>query len=490
MGHGTLSFSENTPWFGQIAVPPGVTYAGRGKKRLGFHLNAVFNIALLRPSNIPVVPFEEMRTETSVTDRHWVDLWTTAHSLNRPQWLFPDESSFPSAPAQMFLNSTIRQTFRVNQRAQTIRVTITNEFGDSPLLLSGAAVAIPLKYKDHVPGSPNIVSGGTVRLSFTSSKAINIPRGGTVLSDPIQFPLQAFDDISISLYLAEGHDGMALAGHEGTKSVSWVAPGDRLSSLSLETSHVSGHSRPVKFWFYVSSIQGLVPTYQRSLICFGDSITDQGAGDNVIPMNTYNGWTDRLAHRLQQSNILTLRDIALVNMGVSGHQIYSDGLKRFERDVVSRPGVAYVLVHMGVNDINGYPATVEDQETCFERVVFAFSQIIDRSHEANISVFGSTIVPFLAPPDYVQPPGVPPRHYSDPLREGVRHRINKWIRENAKFDYVVDFDAVTRDPEHPARLRVEYGGQDFLHPSVAGLNAMGDAVDLGIFQRLRGGMNS
>ena len=46
---------------------------------------------------------------------------------------------------------------------------------------------------------------------------------------------------------------------------------------------------------------------------------------------------------------------------------------------------------------------------------------------------------------------------------------------------VIDFDAAVRDPDHPTRIRADYDVGDHLHPNDAGYRAMGDAVDLKLF---------
>ena len=71
----------------------------------------------------------------------------------------------------------------------------------------------------------------------------------------------------------------------------------------------------------------------------------------------------------------------------------------------------------------------------------------------------------------------PPGDLSGPKREAV----NNWIRKG-DFDAVIDFDAVVRGPDHPTRLRAEYDVGDHLHPNDAGHGAMGDAVDLKLFE--------
>jgi hypothetical protein len=38
----------------------------------------------------------------------------------------------------------------------------------------------------------------------------------------------------------------------------------------------------------------------------------------------------------------------------------------------------------------------------------------------------------------------------------IRQAVNRWIRVKGNFDAVVDFAAVVRDPQHPARLKKEF----------------------------------
>jgi lysophospholipase L1-like esterase len=47
----------------------------------------------------------------------------------------------------------------------------------------------------------------------------------------------------------------------------------------------------------------------------------------------------------------------------------------------------------------------------------------------------------------------------------------------------VDFDQVTRDPEHQDRLLPAYDSGDHLHPGPAGYKAMGEAIPLKLLVR-------
>jgi lysophospholipase L1-like esterase len=58
------------------------------------------------------------------------------------------------------------------------------------------------------------------------------------------------------------------------------------------------------------------------------------------------------------------------------------------------------------------------------------------------------------------------------------------VNAPARFDAVIDFDALARDPAHPARLKPDFDSGDHLHPGDRGNKAMADAVELdALFKR-------
>jgi lysophospholipase L1-like esterase len=59
--------------------------------------------------------------------------------------------------------------------------------------------------------------------------------------------------------------------------------------------------------------------------------------------------------------------------------------------------------------------------------------------------------------------------------------VNDWIRANGWFDAVIDFDAVLRDPQMPARLLPAADSGDHLHPNEPGYRMMAEAIDLELF---------
>ncbi len=89
-------------------------------------------------------------------------------------------------------------------------------------------------------------------------------------------------------------------------------------------------------------------------------------------------------------------------------------------------------------------------------LIAALKQLIERAHEHGIKVIGCTLTPFEGA-----------AYYSE-AGEGVREAVNQWIRSGGSFDAVVDFDAATRDPEHPKQFRAGFNNGDHLHPNDTG----------------------
>jgi lysophospholipase L1-like esterase len=86
-------------------------------------------------------------------------------------------------------------------------------------------------------------------------------------------------------------------------------------------------------------------------------------------------------------------------------------------------------------------------------------------------VYGATITPFGG------------SFYSTPQAERARQIVNRWIRTNGRFDAVIDFDVITRDPQYPSNLSAQMDSGDHLHPGDAGYKAMGDSIALKLFAK-------
>jgi lysophospholipase L1-like esterase len=173
-------------------------------------------------------------------------------------------------------------------------------------------------------------------------------------------------------------------------------------------------------------------------------------------------------------------------MGISGNRVLGDGagqsaLARFDRDVLSTPGVKVVIIFEGVNDLGiayGNPqgpmaALFKDRppsaKVTAESMIAGYRQLIARARVKGVKVLGATITPYRG------------AFYYTPEGEAVRQAINTWIRTSHEVDGVVDFDAVMRDPGDPTQIKDGFHMGDHLHGSDAGYAAMAAAINLGLF---------
>jgi lysophospholipase L1-like esterase len=146
-------------------------------------------------------------------------------------------------------------------------------------------------------------------------------------------------------------------------------------------------------------------------------------------------------------------------------------LARFDRDVLAQPGVKWLMILEGINDIGlGLRSGASPSDTVSaDDLIAALKQLIERAHEHGIKTIGGTLTPFEGA-----------AYYSE-AGETIRETVNQWIRVSGAFDGVVDFDAATRDPEHPKQFRAGVNNGDHLHPNDTGYRAMADAIDLSVF---------
>jgi len=210
-------------------------------------------------------------------------------------------------------------------------------------------------------------------------------------------------------------------------------------------------------------------------VTLGDSITD-GHGATT---NQDDRWPDAFAERLR-ANPAT-RDIGVLNHGIGGNRLLLDGLgpnvlARFDRDVLAQPGVRTLIILEGINDLGTLtrdkPATPEAHQALVKGMIGVYAQMIDRAQARGIKVIGATILP----------DGASAYYHPDAQNEADRQAVNAWIRAPGHFDAVADFDAVTRDPADPTRMRKDMDSGDGLHPNPAGFRAMAAAVPLAVFR--------
>ena len=376
----------------------------------------------------------------------------------RANWV----ASWAAAPALLASPSlratTVRQSLRLSLGGPQLRVRFSNETGTRAMTVGGAHIALP----GAAPGS---VDPATDRaLTFGGASTAAIPPGAPLLSDPVDLPVAALSTVVITA-LVDGAEAKQV-GHDQGGETAFLLPGDHLGDATFKGA-TTATSR-----YALSGVEVNVPGQTAAAVgALGDSTTD-GVGSTP---DRDRRWTDRLAERLVARTGAAIP--AVVNLGLAGNTVtggtpfdtFGEGaLARLDRDGLSRPGLRWLVLLEGLNDVmfTASPGTVAAD------LIAADRQIIARAHERGILVVGGTLTPF----------GGTGQVAATPASEAARQAVNAWIRTGGAFDATVDFDAALRDPARTTQLRATFDSGDHLHPSDAGYRAMGDAVPLDLFK--------
>ena len=383
---------------------------------------------------------------------NWIAAWGTAQQLMQPARAIPSAQT----PPPRVSGQTVRMVARLTASGSALRVALSNSFGFAPVRIDAAHVA------EHA-GEGAMRAGSGRALTFGGRAWVVLPPGAQIHSDPVPFDVPAQADLVVSLYLDA--DSGPTTSHPIGLRTAWLAPGNQAAADRLQGA-TAFHS-----YLWLAGIDVRAASKAATIVAFGDSITD---GFSTTP-DADTSWPSVLARRLGAQRGQPAR--AVINMGISGNRVLREGagssaLARFDRDVLSRPGVRWVLLLEGINDIgfSAIPGLPETEKATAQDIIAGYRLLIGRARLHGLSIIGGTLTPFEGVNTW------------SAAGEGMRQQVNQWIRGSGEFDAVVDFDAATRDPAAPTKLRREYDSGDHIHPNDAGNQAMAEAIDLKLFR--------
>ena len=403
------------------------------------------------------------------SNEHWVATWGTAQdlaptvpdppnvpaSVPRPSFQGNRPAGRPPVPTDIH-GQTVRMTAKIGVGGKKFRLELSNAFGKKPLLIGAVHVARK--------GEGSTIKGGSDRpVTFSDKKIIQIFPGATLASDPIDLDLPDSSSIIVSIFVAKS-EGIPTT-HTLGLHTTYISEGDTTSSAEVPQGATTTTS-----YMWLSGIDVLAPGDRFAIVALGDSITD-GFKTTVD--------ADRAWPALLQERLLTSSGsprASVLNEGISGNQVLRDGagvsaLARFDRDVLGRPGVKWVVLLEGINDINTHGQVEGEGALTSDELIGAYQQLIARAHMHNIRVMGATLTP---------EEGV---WLAGPIGEATRQKVNEWIRTPGKFDAVVDFDKVLRTPNQESKLRAEFDPGDHIHPNDDGNAAMARQFSLADFKK-------
>ncbi|MGM7649079.1 GDSL-type esterase/lipase family protein [Nocardia sp. JW2] len=357
----------------------------------------------------------------------------------------PDEQ-IKLAESREFTDETVRHVLHMAGGGTAVRVRLTNRYRATPLRIGAARVAL------RKAGSA-IDSDADHEIRFGGEPGAVIEPGADLVSDPIDLPVAAGQDLLLSLYLPES-TGLATFAHQPGE-ISYLVTGDRTADVELPD------AQEVPFRFFVTGVDVLDATPPPIAVAFGDSWFE-GVGTTVSAnRRSVDVLNDRLTHGW------------VVNNGIAGNRLTAEeigesGVSRFDSDAIEVPGVTDILVNFGINDLilgamGGQPSATADE------LIAGFTDLANRAHAAGLRIHVATIGPYAG----CVYPGMPLVE-----TQPTRHAVNEWLRRTGIFDSVFDVDRAVADPARPDFIRPEFDSGDGMHLNDAGAAAMALTVDL------------
>lgn len=388
-------------------------------------------------------------TTTAAGNEEWVPSWAT--TIQRTE-------KGDNMPPPLGGN-TLRQFVWPTLSGKRIRIQLSNERGNGPVEIKKVHIAMA-KGTSSTASSGGIDTATDKEFLFKGAAAVTIPKGETVWSDELAFELQEVKLTAISMQFGTTVPS-DVTGHPGARTTSFVTSGDAVAKDAL----TGGQTR--ERWYFIDAIEVMAPSDVVAIAAFGDSITD-GYGVK----NAFSRWPDYLTTAIKKDATLakkrTVLDFGMGanNLTVSGAD-QDSGLVRFERDVLKRDKVKYVVLLQGINDI--LYSNVQAQP-----IVDAYKKIMTQAKAKGIKVYGSPILPQGGPNAQSQ-------NKIDAAKDTIRKTVNKSVRTGSIFDQVIDFEKLLGGEEDATLFLSQYEG-DAPHPNIAGYEAMASLVDLSLFK--------
>jgi lysophospholipase L1-like esterase len=386
-----------------------------------------------------------LMTQALARDPAWVTAWATSQ-----QGLGPAKIG----------NATVRMIARVTVPGESVRVRLDNTFGTAPVVFGKATIGLRVR-------GPAMAAGLVKPLTFGGKDQVTVAAGATVESDPVALHVNALQDVAVSLYIPDAD--VQPSQHNNAQVTSYLTDngaGDQ--SGSQDGKPFTGKTTSM---LWLKSIDVSPASRAGTIVAFGDSITD----GTCSTLDAHDRWEDVLAERIALRKKVTH---GVINEGIGGNTVTSahlnpaatspPGVDRLDRDVLSHAGVTHVVLFLGTNDIR--------REAPADQVIAGLKDIIARVKQKGIKIIGVTIIP-----RDTTVPGIPDTGWND-AKTKIRNEVNDWIRKQAGFDAVIDFDKLVRDQSNPDIINVAYDCSDGVHPSPAGYFLLGKSVDLGLFK--------
>ena len=387
-------------------------------------------------------------------NKKWVGTWSTSATragIHIPPFIHLDNG---------LLYSTARSVIRPTLGGDSIRLNISNRHSKKPLHISETTVA------EYIGGKASTKK--PVSVTFRGKKEVTLAPGEEILSDTVDFKVQALKKIAVSFYVK--HAVMRTKGLYGGDT--YLAPGN------------CTHKENFKPWWHLhlkvsmAHLQTIPFLTRVDVLAEEDCYAIVVAGDSTLA----NEKTYFLAERLQK---LGIHNVAVLQQAIAGNRILEDGhgiianlfgeslFNRFDKDILACPAVKKIIFKEGINDmLHPRSLTVGGPKmTTAKDIIDGLAKVIDMAHENDIKIYVSKLTPFKG---YGKLAGIINDFKWTRETQNIVDDINSWIG-TSHADGVIDIDFV-KDEADPERMKKEYT-KDNLHYNEEAQKIFVDTID-------------
>ena len=375
-----------------------------------------------------------------MNNKHWASIWGNAVSIGE------------NRPESYGKNITLRYPIYSAFDGDALRLTFDKYCGTDAICIEKTTV---------------LVDGKFYPVTFQKNTQAIIPAGENIVSDPVECPIKAGFFFKVSFYLKTYTQMRSMVYTSGPLSGGMYAIGDQTEMEEIPIAI----SRRTSYNYFLSNVSLYTKEENRTIVCYGDSITAQDWPDYLSLRCKEEGYHNTAVIRRATSGSRILREyecITYESYGLSGEH-------RFSHEVPT-DGADTVIIQQGINDII-HPVGEEinpfrpmsDLPTA-EELIEGLKTYITQAREYCYKVYVGTLLPIEGWRTYA------------PFRDDLRNAYNNWIRTTDLIDGVIDFDKALCDPDNPAAFLPIYDSGDHLHPSKEGYQRMAMEVTKSILK--------
>ena len=372
--------------------------------------------------------------------------------------------------------STLRIRLTVTKGGNALKFVFANQYGAAPITIDALSVA-----KASASDASGIVDGTQTPITFNRGEtSVVLPVGGRVTSDLIDFNTDAMEEISVSIFfrnftymtstgLSNGRTFMQAGGViNGTMSainnVALRNPGE----VNISSSTITYHTIP-----FLERVDSRSPEQSECAVFIGDS---------TLVNDTYLYY----ARRIHAAGV---HNVSVINEAIIGNKLLSNGsgiigklygqamIDRFERDVLTIPGVKYCFVKIGLNDVlHQFSKSLGEATPHYtaQQIIEGYRTLINLCHAKGIKIYFFTKSPwkgyqrsFLGQTDDVS--------WTQEM-QAMCDELTAWVKTNKEADGFIDCSPLA-NPADPYALCPSFT-PDGAHLTTIGSVAMADLIPL------------